>query len=1166
MGNRAVAQLLLRQPVPAPPAAAAGTAPGAAPGDDKELLEREEKAMQTLDGLKGGSAGTFLYGSPNSPDYQPPEKPPSANLTLGGVVARPTTDTDKRRSFDSEVAAQAFATFSKGPAGAAVLKSDSFWFVAALTAASDSELSQPHVYRFTAGPSVACVIGVDGFVFTSRDYTPDTGRAGQVSRAEKELASPASAEELRKLAGMRPEGPDAGKAAPAAGTKIPAGQEEAFIAAYLRSRALEALEQNRKQADGLAKDFAPGKDGKLGKEASALISKSRALGGIYQQLEADEAKVGEMALTIHEKHLEGRWNNITVKGRTQKYHAWIDEINGQLATIASGKESTLALSPLLASMVRHDATPKTAGGWAEKLGWERSNVRKLALSHPLIWGVSKLADLASDSAQGEKWADSELSKKGSEESDKKVAEQFRTKLDGIQKAISKTYGKVTGGDIGYLLGMGGLRSRVSGDIGRMGAENKAVKDKWKEMCDHHDMVEDLVDIGGTVVQIAALFLPGGQFISAAIGMGMQMRTMEKHMEQWDAAHAAVDPTKALVDQQELAQKLLFDTLNIAIQAVDLATSFNSVLGDLEAGRVPKDAKAGSEATDPAGKHVGDKDLPAPPPKVGAAPATGSGAGMSEGFAKRLTELGIPGGNPYAGVNPSAVHTACGKDWNKVKAMLLKGGENEADKMAGEYVMHQMTAYRASATKSRLDTICNRLTKETGVVHEAEAVGSTALTSDLDYSIKGPRASQAVTEFNSEFRQAFGVESGVAFDSNVYTRSAHLDFPLTAKPGDAKIPLDAKGLEEWNSFKGKSLGAASEAEKGRLAKVIEQAEKEFPDDLRARLRSVDNFRQQSASHVRAYENAMSHGAEGPAMWKQYCEGQLAGVSGAQRAMVQAELEQAAAQSLRAEGEVLEQLRKQYPKENWTPERLREMAHSKDPAELDKFMTARNRLYETKLKSMDQLKAAYEKAGSEAERLQIAAQINQMQTESLYFASEAYQTQGSILSVVQNAQKAGGDVASPHYGQLVSNQCRAAFNEQVGNAMAYGGGWPEVVKAGKYVNRADGALKAHPIGVSALTADVEAAIGELDKLKALAQDAPELKNWAGRHYPAAPDVKNALAQHRAKMSAAETKMMGQMNRNVAAMLEPGVWEAIAKNPDRLNQVLKALAVVARQTQED
>ena len=958
--------------------------------------------MKALEGLKGGAAGTFLFGNPNSPDNQPPNKTPSATVTLGAIVPRPTTDTDKRRAFDSQAQAQAFASFNKGPAGAAVLQSDNLFFAATLTSASDSEFTQPNVYRFTTGPSVACGIGADGFVFTSRDYTPDTGRAGQVERPEKELAKTVSAEELRKLAGVKPQGEAPGAGATPAGMKIPAGQEEAFISTYLRARAMEALEQNRKDAEKLAEDFKPGKDGKLGKNAGDLISKSRALGDVYKQLEDDELKVGEMALTIQERHLEGRWNNITVKGRTQKYHGWLDEINGQLQTIGEGKESTLALSPMLASLVQHESTPKTAKDWAAKLGWERSALRKGLMSDPIIRGASALVDWISDSAQtGDKWGDSELSKKGSEESDKKVAEQFRLKLDSVQKAISRTYGKTVGGDVDYLIGMGGLRSRVASDIGRLGVENKPVKDKWTEMCASHDMVEELVDIGGTIVQIASLFLPGGQFISAAIGMGMQMKTMSKDLDHMDAAQAAVDPTKALVDQQELAQKLLFDTLNVAIQAVDLATSFNGVLGELEAGRTPKDMKPGSEATDPAGKHVGDKDVPAAPPKPGDPAKVGPTAGMSDRFSKQLTELGVPGGNPYGGVNTAGVHNACGKDWNKVKSMLLKGGENEADKMAGEYVMHQMVSYRASVTRSRLEAICNRLTKETGVVHEVEAVGSTALTSDLDFSIKGPRAGEAVKEFNAEFRKSFQVESGVAFDSNVYTRSAHLDFPLTPKPGDAKIALDAKGLEEWSNFKNKSLGAASEAEKSRLAKVIEKAEKDFPDDLRARLRSVDNFRQQSASHVRAYENAMSHGAEGPAIWKQYCDGQLTGLSGAEKSLVQSQLEQAVAQSAHAEEEVLERLRKLYPDETWTSEKLHQMSHSKDPAELDKFMNARNRIYEEKLKGLDELKAAYDKAGSEAERLQIAAQINQAQSDSLYFASEAYQTQGSIIGVVQNA---------------------------------------------------------------------------------------------------------------------------------------------------------------------
>ena len=90
-----------------------------------------------------------------------------------------------------------------------------------------------------------------------------------------------------------------------------------------------------------------------------------------------------------------------------------------------------------------------------------------------------------------------------------------------------------------------------------------------------------------MIQIGALFLPGGQFISAAIGFGIQAAEMGKDLAAWTASKATVDPAKALVDQQQAESALLADTIMMAIQAVDLAISVTSGFEALEAGRTPK---------------------------------------------------------------------------------------------------------------------------------------------------------------------------------------------------------------------------------------------------------------------------------------------------------------------------------------------------------------------------------------------------------------------------------------------------------------------------------------------------------------------------------------------------------------------------------------------------
>ena len=231
---------------------------------------------------------------------------------------------------------------------------------------------------------------------------------------------------------------------------VPAGQEEAFIRSYLVSRALESLNENRAMAEKLAEEFKPDRarrdwTGRKGSGRQVTHPRSglpkaggeRDEGGGGGTGDPGEAQRGQM----EPDHREGR---------TQSYFAWVDELNAKFKQIEAGKNSALALSPLLASMVYHEQTPSTVGDWAAKLGWEHSTVRKVAQA--LTWPLSAIVDAVADSGHGApSWKDSELNKSSSAESDTKVAQEFRTKLDGVQQAISRTIARVTGGDVDYML-------------------------------------------------------------------------------------------------------------------------------------------------------------------------------------------------------------------------------------------------------------------------------------------------------------------------------------------------------------------------------------------------------------------------------------------------------------------------------------------------------------------------------------------------------------------------------------------------------------------------------------------------------------------------------------------------------------------------------------------
>lgn len=72
----------------------------------------------------------------------------------------------------------------------------------------------------------------------------------------------------------------------------------------------------------------------------------------------------------------------------------------------------------------------------------------------------------------------------------------------------------------------------------------------------------------------------------------------------------------------------------------------------------------------------------------------------------------------------------------------------------------------------VNTLLAEVASEAGCVRKcvAVAVGSVNPTSDYDITITGPKSSRIVEEFNDRFREKWGVESGVIFDTNLYGAS------------------------------------------------------------------------------------------------------------------------------------------------------------------------------------------------------------------------------------------------------------------------------------------------------------------------------------------------------------------------------------------------------------
>jgi hypothetical protein len=506
------------------------------------------------------------------------------------------------------------------------------------------------------------------------------------------------------------------------------------------------------------------------------------------------------------------------------------------------------------------------------------------------------------------------------------------------------------------------------------------------------------------------------------------------------------------------------------------------------------------------------------------------------FVSHLEKLGI--NTASRTIVPETVLKNCKNDWNAVKKALLEGGGTPAEKAAGAFFMEKMTSFRRTTDDLLLKESIAAVEARHGIQgkHSSEAVGSTALTSDLDYSIKGPHAEEVIQEFNQRFRTKYNAESGVVFDTNAYTNPSFLEYPIHPDPTNpAKtidvVPLNAAakdstgGLEAWKKFETDTLSAARSAEeKARLNTLMQEAEKLYPHDLGARLRHVSNYQQDVASHITACENFMSHGADGPQQWAKYQEDLLAKTPADKKEALQRVFKEAESKAKGYQSDVREKLKQLYPDKTFTDAEIAEMAHSKDPAKMEMYLAARNRLYEDKLKGVAELKELYAKATTEAEKMAIAAQIHAKQSEALYFASEAYQTSGSILSVVQNAQKAGQKVLDPAYGSLVAAQSRAAFFEQYGKAMSYGADLEGVMKAGKYTERSAYAVMAHPLAAGqGMPKAIETAKG-LGALKGRPEK--EVLEFLQKSYPEAKDLGEALKMHHGAMASARNELAGRM----------------------------------------
>ena len=600
--NTAPAPAAAPTPPVAPPSSATPPPPEV---DPKVLAEEEQRAYDAVAARAGYPAAEVRFNT-----FATADKAELEIFNVGEIVPRPAAE-PKRLGFDSDAAARVFASNVSKDTGAAVIKQDKFFFVTkiakgthVLRTKSETFLDESkvtgigdaakrsvtfdinfkwfgshgsdQVYFVQPYNQIVAVASIEGMFFPLQErLEPDAGRMAYQSNPA--TAKPPDAADLRAFAGIVPDGkqPEGAPKLPDQ-TEISEEQQETFINNYFRARGLESLNENEKMVDKLAEDFAPapGKDGKgpgVSEKAKALIDASRVIGASYKNILDREARFNadvdyiETVLKDRRRLMNEEEAQkpimLAVGGKAKSDFDWRRDLNGKQDEIKAEKNSLLSKSPLLAQLVEQNPKGFT-NEWADMPG-----------------GKVHLGTLYSANPYDQ----SLLGKPATAENDEKIRDAFTKKLDNVRKAVRRARAEIVVGDLDTLLSMDGLQRRVKADFSGMSGKNASLKPKLDKILQAHQIKEIVWSVAEVAIQVGLLFVPGGQFLSAAVGFASAVKETDKNLTNWTVSQASLDPTKALVDQQAAEQALAANTLQLVIQAIDLGQSTIGALNALDGG-------------------------------------------------------------------------------------------------------------------------------------------------------------------------------------------------------------------------------------------------------------------------------------------------------------------------------------------------------------------------------------------------------------------------------------------------------------------------------------------------------------------------------------------------------------------------------------------------------
>ncbi len=363
--------------------------------------------------------------------------------------------------------------------------------------------------------------------------------------------------------------------------------------------------------------------------------------------------------------------------------------------------------------------------------------------------------------------------------------------------------------------------------------------------------------------------------------------------------------------------------------------------------------------------------------------------------------------------------------------------------------HQVLTFRKDVVDGMLDEIKAAVEAKTGRKIDRLAFGSNNLTSDYDLSIKvaGGRggAAEVVREFNRQFRKRFGAEPGIVFDTNVYTEPAY-SFFKAPRSGNAKqlSPVQEDVVrqtlyketanrrymtdDQWRAHKTALLADATEAEAQALRYAFERVEGNFD----AVVRGVDT-KMADLAGGRGELNRLRDALETAEK-----AGDAKAVDAISAQLKQLELRAANeryADILESVDDFMDEFHRLKGADlgTWGAEDIAISGKA-----VDDLRALSNRITKARASGapVDDLMADAEKLRGKLLD-QMARQIRNRQGQALYFASEAYQTDGAIAHVVGELQAGGRKItaesltAPPVASKLTPDEYFDSFSENRAN---------------------------------------------------------------------------------------------------------------------------------------